>query len=256
MWCSSCHQDVAGVLNSERGRGYVCGRCGQLMGQVSSLKTSPETYREETSVPEALIHTIEQSNQSDSRSDASREDGDSTVLQTNSTANSLAALDREIDAFDTLLENWPGEASRSQTVDEEPIFEAVQPVHPKPFRKKMDPLTLSVGTTRQQVQRVERQVSLLLIAQITFFVGAALTSLWALPQPEQGLGGQVVADSNTGQLGTLFCLAWFVSRMRSIQQRLSDAEMLIIKQKLERANPPQLQTDAALKGRSGISAAA
>jgi hypothetical protein len=44
--------------------------------------------------------------------------------------------------------------------------------------------------------------------------------------------------------------------MRSIQQRLSDAEMLIIKQKLERANSPQIQTDAAMKGRSGISAAA
>ena len=256
MWCSSCHQDVAGVPNAERGRGYVCGRCGQLMGQVPSLRTSPETYREETPAPDALIHTIEQSNRSDSRSDASREHGGSTVLQANSTTNSLAALDREIDAFDALLENWPGDAVSSETENEQPVFEAVQPDHPKPFRKKMDPLTFSVGTTRQQVQRLERQVSLLLIAQITFFVGAALASLWALTQPEQGLVGQLVGVSITGQLGTLFCLAWFVSRMRSIHQKLSDAEMLIVKQKLERANPPQLQTDSGPKGRSGISAAA
>lgn len=261
MWCSSCHQEVAGVPNAERGRGYVCGRCGQLMGQVPSLRTSPETYREETPSPDALIHTIEQSNRSDSGSDAPRERGGSTVLQTNSTANSLAALDREIDAFDALLENWPSDAVSSETVssetvNEEPVFEAVQPDHPKPFRKKIDPLTFSVGTTRQQVQRLERQISLLLIAQITFFVGAALASLWALTQPEQGLVGQLVGVSITGQLGTLFCLAWFVSRMRSIHQKLSDAEMLIVKQKLERAKPPQLQNDAAQKGRSGISAAA
>jgi hypothetical protein len=246
MWCSNCHQDVAGLPNSQLGQGPLCARCGEAMGRPASRTT----FRVDAgSANSAGREEIDFEPVIGARGGHVETQGSGPVKTTTTTASplaSLAALDREIEAVDALLQSWTQES-----VDDETTSRVTELPHIKTRRaptayKKLDPLTASVASTRQNVHRIERQISLLLMAQLTFFISAALASFWSLTNQGQWLIGHLVGVSITGQLCTLFCLTWFVAKLRGVQQRLSDTEVLIVKDRLPESGSKR-QSPAGLK---------
>ena len=67
------------------------------------------------------------------------------------------------------------------------------------------------------------------MAQVIFFVSAAIAALWSITSRGEWLVGHLIGVSITGQICTLFCLAWFLSKLRGVQEQLRDSELLIIK---------------------------
>jgi hypothetical protein len=245
MWCSNCHQEVAGIPNSQQGTGHLCARCGGALGKPVS-KTTFRVDAGPSNSPVSQKIDFEPVNEPSMRFETGQLDSNNmTTPPVSSPIASLAALDREIEAVDALLQSWaqePATVGHHAAVTELPQIQTKRSA--SSFRK-LDPLTASVASTRQNVHRIERQISLLLMAQLSFFVSAALASVWSLTYQGQWLIGHLVGVSITGQLCTLFCLTWFVSKLRSVQQRLSDTEVLIVKERLSESSSKTL-------GRAGL----
>lgn len=246
MWCSNCHQDVAGLPNSQQGQGPVCARCGEALGRPAARTTfrvdagpanSPggEEIDFKPVIDAQGGHAVTQSPSQNK-----------TTPSTASPIASLAALDREIEAVDALLQAWTQEPVHDETTSRVTELPRIKTRRAPSAFKKLDPLTASVASTRQNVHRIERQISLLLMAQLTFFISAALASFWSLTYQGQWLIGHLVGVSITGQLCTLFCLTWFVSKLRGVQQRLSDTEVLIVKDRLPESSSKR-QSPVGLK---------
>lgn len=232
MWCSSCHQEVAGIPNSHQGQGHLCARCGEALGRpvsgttlrIDAAPAHPQVAQEIDFEPVIDPPTHQERSPMASLEHATR--------PATSAVNSLAALDREIEAVDALLQSWAEDSDSVEPTAAVTELPRIKTQRAAPSPRKLDPLTASVASTRQNVHHIERQISLLLMAQITFFVSAALASVWSLMNQGQWLIGHLVGVSITGQLCTLFCLTWFVSKLRAVQQRLSDTEVLIVKDRL------------------------
>ena len=138
---------------------------------------------------------------------------------------SLENLDRELDAVEAILNSWCDIAPMQRTTEPVPQQPAERLPTVEPIPQKADPALAAAASTKVKIASLERQGTLLVMAQVTFFVSAAIAAAWSLSGRGEWLLGHLIGVSVTGQICTLFCLAWFVSKLRGVLQKANDAEL-------------------------------
>ena len=81
------------------------------------------------------------------------------------------------------------------------------------------------GPSLQRIEtQTERQVSLVLLANVGFFIAAAIAAAWSLLDTGTWFLGHLIGVGITGQVCTMFCLAWLLTQNRAVADALEGAD--------------------------------
>ncbi len=137
----------------------------------------------------------------------------------------IAELDREIRTIEEILDGWQPRRARRQDASEPSLARHFgDELIESRLQKRREGFRSQIVTGIRRIRLSERQVSLLLLANLGFFLTVALTGLWSNISPGAWAPGYLLSIAITGQIGTLVGLAWMLSHARTTAELLEGAE--------------------------------
>jgi len=137
----------------------------------------------------------------------------------------IAELDREIRTIEEILDGWQPRRARRQDASEPSLARHFgDELIESRLQKRREGFRSQIVTGIRRIRLSERQVSLLLLANLGFFLTVTLTGLWSNISPGTWSPGYLLSIAITGQIGTLVGLAWMLSHTRTTAEQLEGAE--------------------------------
>lgn len=149
----------------------------------------------------------------------------SSHTETATESDSLAQLGRKLEDIEAVLDAWRPRVERRVDSPSQRLTRHFDDriIEPRLNSQRIG-FRSQIHYAVQRLRSAERQVLLLLVANLGVFIGTALATGWSLALGVPSQASHLLTIGVVMQVATLFGLAWFVSQTRSIVDVIDDAE--------------------------------
>lgn len=140
-------------------------------------------------------------------------------------SDSLAQLGRKLEDIEAVLDAWCPRVERRVDAPSQRLTRHFDDriIEPRLNSQRLG-FRSQIHFAVQRLRSTERQVLLLLVSNLSVFIGTALATGWSLALGVPSQASHMLTIGVAMQVATLFGLSWLVSQTRSIVDVIEDAE--------------------------------